>query len=123
MELYRAWSPQSNGALSFGCNMRFERQVAVPFAPGFVSFLGEMRQIIGGDVTGDVIPVEAGRFELLDPWVRGTNRRFEPREILVDQEIRADLTRDLRFGASGGDQLALVRHVDAVDVRVTHRRT
>ena len=43
-------------------------------------------------------------------------------EILVDQQIGADLARDFGFGAAGGDELALVRHVDPVDVRIAHRR-
>mgnify|MGYP003693794679 CR=1 FL=1 len=37
-------------------------------------------------------------------------------------EVRADLARDLGLGAAGGDELVLVRHVDAVDVGIAHRR-
>ncbi len=43
-------------------------------------------------------------------------------EILIDEAIRTDQLRDFFFRAAGGDELGRGRHVDAVDIRIPHRR-
>jgi len=75
MKLYLISPTRSKPPLaSSGNGTRLEREIAIGFSPRLVSLRGEMRKVIGGDVAGDVIAVEARRFEIPDPRVRGANR-------------------------------------------------
>ena len=62
-----------------------------------------MRQVVGGDVAGDVVAVEARRLEFRELRIGGAHRALQRLEVLVDQKVGADLLRDLGLGAPGGD--------------------
>src|SRR5207249_2866188 len=83
----------------------------------------QVGQIIRGDVTGDVIAVEARRFELLELRVCRAHRRLQCLQILVNKKVCPDLSGNLSLGAAGCDELPLVGHIDAIDIRVAHWRT
>src|SRR4029453_3526377 len=101
---------------------RPEREIATLLSARFVALGGEVRQVVGRDVAGDVVTVEARRLELPDPGICRADRGLERCQILVNQKIRADLAGDFGFAASGRYELALVRHVDPVNIRIAYRR-
>ena len=48
-------------------------------------------RLVGGDVAGDVLAVEARRLELLEFRIDGANRALQRFEVLIDKQIGADL--------------------------------
>src|SRR5207248_2020472 len=80
-------------------------QALVDLVAALVALARKVRQVVGGDVAGDVIAVEARSLEFLQPWIGRAHRALERFEVLVDEEVGADLDGDLGFGAAGGDEL------------------
>ena len=59
-----------------------------------IAALGELREVVGGHVAGDVFAVEARRLELGEPGAGGAHRGLQRLELLVNEEIGADLARE-----------------------------
>ena len=66
--------------------------------------------------------VEAAGLEAVEFRVERAYDALHGVDVLVDQRVGADELTDLLDAAAVRDQLFLGRHVDAVDVGVTHRR-
>src|SRR5690606_5544858 len=71
---------------------------------------------------GHVLAAEAGAVEAAAGELRPGDRGFEVGQDLVDQPVAAEQLLDLLLAAPVGDQFVDRRHVDAVDVRMAHRR-
>jgi len=56
-------------------------------------------QVGGADVTGDVVAVEARRFEALECRIAVAYRLLQVLQALVDQRVGTDLAPDLVFAA------------------------
>ena len=74
------------------------------------------------DVAGDVIPVEARGVESRDLRVHTETGLQEVLDGLVNQTVGAERLTDLFLRLLVGDEFLARRHVDAVHVRVSHRR-
>jgi hypothetical protein len=79
-------------------------------------------QVLGRNVAGDVDAIEAGGFHAGQRRIHVHDRLLQRLDVLVDQAVGRDLAADFLDGAAVGDQLVAGRHVDAVHVRVQHRR-
>src|SRR3546814_8982817 len=71
---------------------------------------------------GHVRAAEARAVEAHAGELRSGHGGLQVGQVLVQQPVAADDPFDLRLDAAVGDQFLRRRHVDAVDVRVTHRR-
>ena len=92
------------------------------FLPAGIALLLDRSEVLAGDVSGDVHPIETRRFKLRELRVDRAHRKLQRLEILVDDRVSADLARDLLLVAAGGDELGARRHVDTVHIGKPHRR-
>jgi hypothetical protein len=122
------WASQVAPRYSLGCEARdpaciHHREITTPFAsssprPSATAACARSNRLD----PGDVLAVEAGTVEACD---RGISVRPPPlrgRRVLVDQPVAAQQLLDVLLAAAVRDQLLARRHVDAVDVRIAHRR-
>ena len=98
------------------------------FAPGFAFLLGrivsalfEFIEVLVRDITSNIFAGEAGGIKFGNPRIVMADRAYQPVQVLVNESICADQFLHLFHGSSVRDEFRCGRHVDAVDVRVTHR--
>src|SRR5438132_6890596 len=64
-------------------------QGLVGFVAALVALARKVRQVVCGNVAGDVMTVEARSLEFLEPRIGRAHRTLERLELLVDQEVGA----------------------------------
>src|SRR5665213_2090804 len=116
---------QDRRALYSGCADGLESAARQPPA---VSGLIRARplqpiEVLEGYVTGDVLAGETRGVELHDVRIVVLAGGHEILQILVNQPVGADELPDFLDAAAGRHQFTGGRHVDAIDVGKTHRRS
>src|SRR6266850_3570849 len=112
---------REKGTISGG-EVQIQLRVVLDRIAARVALPLDRAQVVGGDVAGDVVAVEAGGLEIGEARIGAPHRVLQLLEVLVDERVGTDLAADLLLAAVGGDQLGAGRHVDAVDVGEPHRR-
>src|SRR3989344_3580306 len=77
---------------------------------------------LGGNVSGHINTIKAGRIKPYDGAIEGAHRLFHAVHILINQCVAANRLANLFHGAAMGHQFAAGGHVNTVHVGVTHRR-
>jgi len=83
--------------------------------------LGDLFQITRGHAAGDVLAGEARGVELTQARIPALHRVDDPVERLEEESVGVDGPGDILLAAVERDELGHRRHVDAVDVLISHR--